>query len=127
MKILTCNLWSDRGPAERQPVLRKQLQALDADLLCLQEVEPNELGRNQVDRLVALLNTAARFYGEKDYKAVVSQRTGDEAYAFLWRLPVHFNEETGLRFLEHEPDPDGDDKPTFQRIPAYGMFSAGNI
>lgn len=37
MKILTCNLWSDRGPAERQPVLRKQLQALDADLLCLQE------------------------------------------------------------------------------------------
>ncbi len=50
------------------------IRQMNADLICLQEVEPNELGRDQVDRLAALLNTAARFYGEMDYEAIVSQQ-----------------------------------------------------
>lgn len=38
MKILTLNTWGTNGPIGRRPILIDQILALDADLLCLQEV-----------------------------------------------------------------------------------------
>jgi endonuclease/exonuclease/phosphatase family metal-dependent hydrolase len=38
IKILTLNVWNTEGPSQRQEALRDEIRALDADLICLQEV-----------------------------------------------------------------------------------------
>jgi endonuclease/exonuclease/phosphatase family metal-dependent hydrolase len=101
------------------------LREANADLIAVQEVEPNQLGKDQVERLTGLLNKAADFYGTPRYDfAIADDHTGDETTAFLWRSPVSLESEITL--LAHDPDPDGDGKPTFQRVPSVALFKAGN-
>ena len=98
---------------------------MNADLIAVQEVQPNELGYEQVVRLTALLNKAAVFYGTNPYENIIPEdHTGDEQTAFLWRAPVSLESEVTL--LEHDSDPDGDEIPTFQRVPHVALFQAGN-
>jgi endonuclease/exonuclease/phosphatase family metal-dependent hydrolase len=101
------------------------LRATDADVVALQEIQPTPLGREQVARLVRLLNIAADFDGTAPYEFEVSSVfTGDETTAFLWRTPVS---KTGsVSLLPHDADPDGDGLPAFQRVPALSSFRAGN-
>jgi endonuclease/exonuclease/phosphatase family metal-dependent hydrolase len=99
--------------------------AFKADLIALQEVEPTELGEEQVERLTGLLNKAADFYGTARYEfAIADDHTGDETTAFLWRQPVSLQSEITL--IAHDEDPDNDGKPTFQRVPSVALFKAGN-
>lgn len=102
------------------------IRRMDADLIALQEVEPGEFGRKQVERLVKLLNVAADFYETKPYEFAVSEKhKGDEVLAFLWRAPVTLESE--LTLIEHEEDADGDGLRAFQRVPVYALFKAGNF
>ncbi|MDX9971995.1 MAG: endonuclease/exonuclease/phosphatase family protein [FCB group bacterium] len=101
------------------------LMATDADLVCLQEVTSQSAGREQVARLVKLLNKAASFYGKESYTAALPERyTGRETCAFLWRAPVALL--SRIELLNVPADADGDGKPTFQRTPAIGLFRAGD-
>jgi len=98
---------------------------MDADLICLQEIEPNELGREQVNRLTKLLNKTSGFYKTNNFEYAISEEfTGDELVAFLWRSPVSLQSEITL--LDHDEDPDNDGIRTFQRVPAIALFQAGN-
>lgn len=102
------------------------LLATDADLVCLQEIAPDEAGRAQVERLVGLLNRAEAFYRKPAYDYEIARRfTGSETSAFLWRAPVSRVSETTT--LNVPKDPDGDGKATFQRVPAVALFRAGNL
>ena len=98
---------------------------MDADVIALQEVQPTDFGREQVERLTTLLNKAAKYYKTPAYEFVVAdEHTGDETVAYLWRDPVSLESEVSL--MEHDVDPDGDALPTFQRVPHYALFKAGN-
>lgn len=99
------------------------IRQTDADLIALQEVEPNDLGRAQVGRLTSLLNKAAAFYGTAFYDHEIGEQSGDETTAFLWRAPVSLESEISL--LTHADDPDNDGKRTFQRVPSVALFKAG--
>lgn len=103
---------------------------MDADLICLQEVEPNELGTEQVERYVGLLNKAAAFYDEDSYEFLVVEMPegefGDETTAYVWRDPVNFDSQE-IMLMDHDEDPDDDGVRTFQRPPTMGFFSAGNL
>ncbi len=46
-------------------------QALPLCGLFLKEVEPNDLGRAQIERLVMLLNRAADYFEERHYDFVI--------------------------------------------------------
>jgi len=101
------------------------INEMDADVIAIQEVEPNQLGYKQMERLTNLLNKAAKFYNKKTYDFTVSNlETGDEFTAYLWRSPVSMTSEITL--LEHDEDPDDDGKRTFQRVPTVAQFKAGN-
>ncbi len=101
------------------------INEMDADLIAIQEIEPNELGREQVSRLTTLLNIAARFYNRNEYDfEIADDYTGDETIAFLWREPVTLESEISL--LEHDEDPDANGKRTFQRVPSVALFKADN-
>ena len=55
----------------------------EADLVCIQEVQPNDLGREQVERLTLLLNKAARIDGTEEYEFAISpQFNRDEVQPF---------------------------------------------
>ncbi|KAA0139164.1 hypothetical protein FYZ48_11020 [Gimesia chilikensis] len=98
----------------------------NADLICLQEVQPNSYGKDQVQRIRELLNKAAEFYGTKYYYYRISERDeGDEVTAFLWRKPVEIK--SSIDSLPHDPDHDNDGKRTFQRVPQMAKFKAGNF
>lgn len=95
---------------------------VDPDIIAIQEVEPNERGHSQVEALQELLNKASNYYDRKSYEVIISEfETGDETYAFLWRAPVYLEYE--LFLLPHEEDPDGDDLPTFIRVPVVARFT----
>jgi endonuclease/exonuclease/phosphatase family metal-dependent hydrolase len=97
----------------------------DFDLLCLQEIEPNELGWAQVSRLRELLNIAAEHYKTRPYESrVAPEATGGETTAFLWRAPVVL--QSPVMLLPHDVDPDGDGLRTFQRTPTIAFFRAKN-
>ncbi len=99
------------------------LRAADADIIALQEIEPTAKGEQQLDRLLALLNKAAAFYKTPTYAVAQPQeRSGDEQTAFLWRAPVELLEAPIL--LPHQPDPDGNGKRVFQRVPSVARFRA---
>lgn len=99
---------------------------MNADLIAIQEVEPNHLGREQVGRLTDLLNKAANHYNTKPYDHIISEEyTGDEQTAFLWRKPVSLESEVSL--LEHDSDPNNDGVRTFQRVPSIALFKAYNF
>ena len=93
-----------------------------ADLLCLQEIEPNDLGKAQAERLLKLLNEAMIYYDQNTYEYVISEQSGDEKTVFFYRSPI--NLESEIEFLPHDDDPDHDGTPTFQRVPTLGLFSA---
>lgn len=98
---------------------------MDADVIALQEIEPNALGHAQVARLTALLNKATDYYETESYEYIVSEDyTGDEQVAYLWRDPVSLESEVSL--IEHDSDPDNDNKHTFQRVPSVALFMVGD-
>ena len=102
------------------------IRKMNADLLCIQEVSIKETGKEQVKRLVELLNMASAYYGSKPYDFAISEEyTGDETTAFIWRDPVTIQSEITL--LDHEIDPDHDGKPTFQRVPSLALFSVDDF
>lgn len=117
---------SENGEYERSLVsLVNMILEMDADVIALQEIEPTELGMRQVERLTKLLNKTASYYETSVYDYVIAEEhTGDETVAYLWRNPVELESEINL--MEHEEDPDNDEVPTFQRVPHYALFSAGN-
>lgn len=101
------------------------LRELDADLVCLQEIQPHKQGYEQMERLVKLLNKAAAFDEKPPYSFVVSRKyRGPETTAFLWRDPVRLLSEIDL--IDIPEDPDNDGLPTFQRTPSIGLFQAGD-
>jgi endonuclease/exonuclease/phosphatase family metal-dependent hydrolase len=128
IRVATFNIAQFGGGDEHERSLiglTNILLAANADLVCLQEIAPEKSGYDQVDRLVGLLNKASVFYRTPPYTAAVSHRyTGHETTAFLWRLPVALV--TQIDLLNVPEDPDNDGKPTFQRVPAVGLFRAGN-
>lgn len=94
------------------------LRKTDADLICLQEVQPGDFGEKQVARLVKWLNKAAKHEGAKFYDYVVSvAHTGDEVVAFIFRDPVSLASD--MHLLEHGEDVDGDGKPAFHGDPSW--------
>jgi endonuclease/exonuclease/phosphatase family metal-dependent hydrolase len=98
---------------------------MDADLIAVQEVEPNQLGHEQVDKLINLLNKAAQHYETELYDYIIPEEyVGDEQVAFLWRNPVSLQSEPIL--LEHDSDLDNDGLRTFQRVPCVALFQATN-
>ena len=98
----------------------------NADLVCLQEIQPNSKGKDQVRRLKELLNEAADFYNTKPYKYKVSQLDqGDELTAFLWRRPVVLD--SNIESFPHDTDHDNDGKRSFQRVPQMAAFHAGEF
>ena len=106
--------------------LANTLLETNADLIALQEVEPSELGRKQVERLNELLNRAASFYGLESYQYAISDKDGgDELTAFLWRDPVVLD--SSIASLPHDRDHDNDGKRSFQRVPQMAAFHAGNF
>ena len=117
---------SQTGGYERSLVsLVNIIRQMDADVLALQEVEPTDFGSGQVERLVKLLNKAARYDAKPLYDYVIAdEHTGDETTAFLWRDPVSLESEVVM--IEHTVDPDGDGLPAFQRVPHYAFFNAHN-
>lgn len=119
--------FGDRDEYKRSLVaLTNVILATQADLVALQEVEPNELGREQVRRLTELLNLAAEHHQTSAYSHVVAaEHVGDETVAFIFRSPVELTAEVEL--LPHVEDADGDGKRTFQRVPHVAEFRAGNL
>ncbi|HUU18942.1 MAG TPA: endonuclease/exonuclease/phosphatase family protein [Sedimentisphaerales bacterium] len=117
---------SKTGEYERSLVsLVNIILEMDADVIALQEIQPNDLGTKQVERLTKLLNKAASYKQTPLYDSVIAEEhTGDETVAYLWRDPVTL--ESDISLLEHEEDPDDDDLSTFQRVPHYALFTAGN-
>ena len=102
------------------------IRGANADVLALQEVEPNARGSQQVARLAKLLNKAADHYGTPQYEYVIpEERAGDECVAFFWRPPAALQSPPTL--LAHHPDPDGNGVPVFQRVPTLAFFRAGNF
>ena len=102
------------------------IRKADPDLLCLQEIEPNNLGKEQVRRLVDLLNIASSYYNTESYTFEIAEDyVGDETTAFLWREPVSIESEITL--LEHDEDPDNDGKRVFQRVPSLALFKVGDV
>lgn len=128
IKVGTFNIanFGDRDEYKRSLIsLVNIINEMDADVIAIQEVEPNELGSEQVSRLTTLLNKAAKFYDKNHYDfAIADDYTGDETVAFLWREPVTLESEISL--LEHDEDPDGNGKRTFQRVPSVALFNAGD-
>ncbi len=128
IKVGTFNIanFGDRDEYKRSLIsLVNIINEMDADVIAIQEVEPNELGHEQVLRLTALLNKAAKFYDKEHYEfAIADDYTGDETIAFLWREPVTLESEISL--LEHDEDPDGNGKRIFQRVPSVALFNAGD-
>jgi endonuclease/exonuclease/phosphatase family metal-dependent hydrolase len=105
------------------------LRELDADVVALQEIEPTQLGWDQVARLTEMLNIAAEYDGTAAYSAQVAgddARSGDETTAFLWRAPVRMIS-AGISLMPHAVDPDNGGLPTFQRVPSMATFRAGNL
>lgn len=129
IRIASFNIanFGDTNEYERSLIsLVNIIRETNPDLLVLQEIEPNELGQSQVQRLSVLLNRAADYSGTGHYSYVIAdEHTGDETTAFLWRSPVALESEVWL--MTHDEDPDGDDKPTFQRVPHVAYFSAGDF
>lgn len=117
---------SESGEYERSLVsLVNIVMQMDADVIALQEIEPTAFGAEQMQRFMKLLNKAAGYYRKPLYEYVIAEEyTGDETTAFLWREPATLESE--IMLLEHEPDGDGDGLPTFQRVPHYALFRAGN-
>lgn len=117
---------SEHGEYERSLVgLVNIILQMNADVIALQEIEPTNLGTEQVERLTKLLNKAAKYHDTPTYEFIIAEEhTGDETVAYLWRDPVALESEICL--MEHDRDPDGDGVPTFQRVPHYALFSAGN-
>ena len=117
---------SENGEYERSLVsLVNIILKMDADVIALQEIEPTELGTEQVERLTKLVNKAASYYEKQAYDYVIAEEyTEDETVAYLWRDPVTLESEITL--LEHYQDPDDDGVRTFQRVPHYALFSAAN-
>jgi endonuclease/exonuclease/phosphatase family metal-dependent hydrolase len=101
------------------------LNEIDADLICLQEINPKKAGYEQTERLVRLLNTSQAYYKKPLYSfAVASRYSGGEAPGYIWRRPVELLSEIGTLNVPRDPDRDG--KPTFQRVPGLALFRAGN-
>jgi len=117
---------SENGEYERSLVsLVNIILKMDADVIALQEIEPTELGTEQVERFTKLVNKAASYYEKPAYDYVIAEEyTGDETVAYLWRDPVTLESEITL--LEHDHDPADDGVRTFQRVPHYALFSAAN-
>jgi len=70
---------SDKGEYERQLVsLVNIILEMDANVIALQEIEPTELGTQQVERLTKLINKVAKYY-KKPFSAclVRTQRAQD--------------------------------------------------
>ncbi len=102
------------------------LRDANADVWALQEIEPTDKGAQQVVRLTKLLNKAADYYRTPRYEYVVPEKhTGDERVAFLWRSPAALQSAPTL--FAHNPDPDGNGAPVFQRVPTLAFFRAGNF
>jgi endonuclease/exonuclease/phosphatase family metal-dependent hydrolase len=79
IKILTLNVWNTEGPAERQETLRSEIQALDADLICLQEV----VRRPDYDQLRFLLgDTGLHLVHDTD---LINGTTWGSAIATRWK------------------------------------------
>ena len=118
---------SQSGEYERSLVsIVNIILEMDADVIALQEIQPTELGRAQVERLVKLLNKAAKYHDSGLYEFIIADEyTGDETTAFVWREPVSLHSEA-ISQLEHNPDPDNDGVPAFQRVPHYALFDAGD-
>lgn len=105
------------------------LRKTNADLICLQGLsaegyreDATEIAKEQLRRLVNLLNRAASHDGTPSYNFSLCKGQGGEAAAFLWRRPVS---------LQGEPKPleererGGDDGPNYRRPPSLALFSAG--
>ncbi len=103
------------------------IDEMDPDMLLIQEVEPNDLGKNQVKRLTELLNVSANFYKKKEYRwrYVKESSGGDETVAFIYRDPFELMED-GIELLPHDVDPDRNGKRTFQRTPVLAKFKIAN-
>jgi len=127
IRIATFNIANlgDRDEYSRSLIaLTNIVLKTEADLVAIQEVEPNQLGQDQVERLVDLLNVASAHYGMQPYTHAISpEHIGDETTAFVWRNPVELLGE--IELLSHDADPDGDGLRTFQRVPSIAPFRAG--
>lgn len=101
------------------------IRKTNADIIAIQEVEPNDLGNRQIEELVELLNKAADYYSTSYYQSViVSPGAGDEDYAFIWRSPAQLADE--IFVMPHDEDSDDDGIPTFVRPPVVATFTVGN-
>lgn len=81
MKILTLNTWGSYGPAARQAVLLDAIQAIDADITCLQEVTD--------PKLLISLNYPTSFYAPDAWLAILTRypAAGEKVVTYQTQSP----------------------------------------
>jgi endonuclease/exonuclease/phosphatase family metal-dependent hydrolase len=101
------------------------IRDMDVDALALQGVRDTEAGRLQVQRLVELLNRAAKSEDEAVYEVAFGSAGEQEVAAFLWRGPVKLVEQPRPMLAENSLDDRG--RKLFRLMPHAARFRAGDF
>lgn len=89
VRVLTLNLWARSGPyPEREPLLRRQLATIGADLIAFQEVDAGPGDDNQARELLDGLGYEVAYQRR--------ERNGDPGIAIASRHPIEQSQSTDL-------------------------------
>jgi endonuclease/exonuclease/phosphatase family metal-dependent hydrolase len=101
------------------------IREMNVDALALQGVRDTEAGRAQAQRLVALLNLAAKQEDEEPYQIAFGAAGEQEVAAFLLRKPVQLVTEPMPMLAENVLDAEG--RKLFRLMPQAARLRAGDF
>lgn len=98
------------------------VREMKVDALALQGVRDTEAGRAQVQRLVEVLNRAAKVEDDAPYQATLGASGEQEVAAFLWRSPVELVSAPQPMLVDPSSDERG--RRLFRLMPQHARFRA---
>ncbi|MCC5021944.1 MAG: hypothetical protein J6386_03670 [Candidatus Synoicihabitans palmerolidicus] len=105
--------------------LTNVVRAMNVDALALQGVRDTEVGRAQAQRLMGLLNRAAKNEDEESYEVVLGPGGEQEVATFLWRHPVKRISDPMPMLAENQVNEAG--LKHFRLMPHSTRFGAGDF